>query len=55
MCYDYDGYLAKARIAEQLRAKKRAAGDQEKQRDAPTPAAPRESEKPGKKHEPVPV
>ena len=55
MCYDFDAYLAKARIAEQMRTKKRVAGDQEEQRGEPAPAAPREPEKPGTKHEPVPV
>ena len=55
MCYDFDGYLAKARIAEQMRTKKRVAGDQEKQRGEAQPAAPREPEKHGKDREPVPV
>lgn len=55
MCYDFDAYLAKARIAEQMRTQKRAAADQEKQRGATAPAAPREPEKPGKKYEPVSV
>jgi hypothetical protein len=55
MCYDYDAYLAKARIAEQMRMKKPVAGDPEKQRGATPPAAPREPEKPGKDHEPVPA
>ena len=55
MCYDFDAYLAKARIAEQMRTKKRAAGDQEKQRGDTSPAAPREPEKHGKDREPIPV
>ena len=53
MCYDFDAYLAKARIAEQMRTKKRV--DQEKQRGEAPAAAPREPEKHGKDREPVPV
>jgi hypothetical protein len=55
MCYDFDAYLAKARIAEQMRMKKPVADDSERQRGATAPAAPREPEKHGKDHEPVPV
>jgi hypothetical protein len=55
MCYDFDAYLAKARIAEQMRMKKRVAEDQEKQRGTTAPAAPGKPEKQGKDHEPVPA
>ncbi len=55
MCYDFDAYLAKARIAEQMRMKKRAADDPHKQRGPTAPAVPREPEKHGKDSEPVPV
>ncbi len=55
MCYDYDAYLAKARIAEEMRRKKPVADELEKQRGATTPAVPREPEKQGKDREPVPV
>ena len=54
MCYDFDAYLAKARIAEQLRAKK-PVGEPEKQSGLTEPAAPREPETHDKDHEPVPV
>ena len=55
MCYDYDAYLAKARIAEHLRKQKSAADDARKQHDTTAPEAPREPEKQGKDREPVPV
>ena len=55
MCYDFDAYLAKARIAEQLRAKKPVADEPKKQRGVTPPAAPREPETHDKDHEPVPV
>ena len=55
MCYDFDAYLAKARIAEQMRMKKRVAEDPEKQRGATAPAAPGKPEKQGKENEPVPA
>ena len=55
MCYDFDAYLAKARIAEQLRAKKPVAKEPEKQRGVDTPAAPLEPETRDKGREPVPA
>ena len=55
MCYDFDAYLAKARIAEQLRAKKPVADEPEKQRGVTPPVAPREPETHDKDHEPIPV
>jgi|KBSSwiStaDraftv2_1062776.scaffolds.fasta_scaffold114573_2 hypothetical protein len=55
MCYEYDAYLAKARIAEHLRKQKAAAEEAKKQRDATAPAAPREPQEHGKDREPVPV
>lgn len=55
MCYDYDAYLAKARIAEVMRRKKPVADELDKQRGATTPAVPREQEEQGKDREPVPV
>ena len=55
MCYDFDAFLAKARIAEQMRMKKRTVEDLEKQRGATAPAAPGKPEKHGKDHEPVPA
>ena len=55
MCYDFDAYLAKARIAEQMRKQKPVADDTEKQRGTPAPAVPREAETHGKDHEPVPA
>ena len=55
MCYDFDAYLAKARIAEQLRAKKPVADESEKQRGVTAPSAPREQETHDKNREAVPV
>ena len=55
MCYDFDAYLAKARIAEQMRTKKPVADEREKERGVIPPAAPRESETHDKDREPVPV
>ena len=55
MCHDFDAYLMKARIAEQMRTKKPVADHFKKQRGATPPAVPREPEKQGKDHEPVPV
>jgi len=55
MCYDYDAYLAKARIAEEIRRKKPVADEAQKQRGATTHTVPREPEKQGTDREPVPV
>ena len=55
MCYDFDAFLTKARIAEQMRMKKRAAENLEKQRGATDPLVPAEPEKHGKDQEPVPA
>lgn len=55
MCHDYEGYLLKARIAEQMRMRKRAGEDSRKQRDATPPSAPAEPEKRRKDKEPVPA
>ena len=55
MCYDYDAYLAKARIADEMRKKKHVADELAKPRGEPAPAAPREPETHGKDREPVPV
>ena len=55
MCYEYDSYLAKARIAEHLRRQKAAADEAENQRSATTPAAPSETPERDKNREPVPV
>lgn len=55
MCHDFDAYLLKARIAEQMRTKKPVVDDPEKRRGAPVPAVPREPETQGKDHDPVPA
>ena len=57
MCYDFDAYLAKARIAEQMRKRKPAAEQPEKQSGVNAPAAPREPEPEtrDKGREPVPA
>ena len=55
MCYDFDAYLDKARIAEQLRAKKPVADEPAKESGVTSPTAPRESETRDKDREPVPV
>ena len=55
MCYDFDAYLAKARIAEQMRKRKPAAEQPEKQSGVNAPAAPREPQTRDKDHEPVPA
>ena len=55
MCYDFDAYLAKARIAEEMRMRKRVAEDREKERSRPAPVAPSEPQRHGKDHEPVPA
>jgi hypothetical protein len=55
MCYDYDAYLAKARIAELMRAKKPVAGETDKERGATAPAAPREPEAQDRERKPVPA
>jgi hypothetical protein len=55
MCYEYDAYLAKARIAEHLRKQKAAADEAKKQHDATAPAVPREPAEQGKDRVPEPV
>ena len=55
MCYDFDAYLAKARIAEQMRAKKPVADERGKERGVTSPAAPREPETHDKDRESVPA
>jgi hypothetical protein len=55
MCYDFDEYVSKARIAEWMRSKKPVADDLEKQRGATVPAAPREAETHDKDRESVPA
>ena len=55
MCHDFDTYLAKARIAEQMRTKKPVAGEPDKERGETAPAAPRAPETQHKDRESVPV
>ena len=55
MCHDYDSYLAKARIAEQLRKEKAAAQDKTKPHDATPSQAPREPQEREKVREPAAV
>jgi hypothetical protein len=55
MCYDFDAYLAKARMAEWMRMKKPVAHEPETQRDASSPPAPSEPETRDKDREAVAV
>ena len=55
MCYDFDAYLAKARIAERMRTKKPVADEPVRESGVTSPAAPREPETHDKDREPVPV
>ena len=55
MCYEFDSYFSRARIAEKLRMKKPVADDLEKQGKTAAPAVPVEPEKKPDAQEPVPA
>ncbi|MBI2316743.1 MAG: hypothetical protein HYU75_06945 [Betaproteobacteria bacterium] len=55
MCYEYDEYFQQALIAEQMRAKKKAADEAKKQGVTGTPSKPAEPEKRTEEKEPVPA
>ena len=50
MCYEFDSFFSRARLAEQLRLDKERAAERAKQRKTATPAEP---EKPIEEQEPV--
>jgi hypothetical protein len=53
MCYEFDSFFSRARLAEQLRLDKERAAERAKQRKTATPATPAEPDKPIKEQEPV--
>jgi hypothetical protein len=53
MCYEFDSFFGRARLAEQLRLNKERAAERAKQRKTATPATPAEPERPIKEQEPV--
>jgi hypothetical protein len=55
MCYEYDEFFLRARIAKQLRRNKEAAVERQKQSSTAAPAKPAESERRVKDKEPDPV
>ena len=53
MCYEFDAYFSKARIAEQLR--KKAEVERGKRSENPVPARPEQTEEPAKTPDTVPA
>ena len=53
MCYEFDRYITKARIAEQMRMKKPVADELTRQRGTAVPTVPAELAKTTKEEQPV--
>ena len=55
MCYEFDAFFTRARIAEQMRMKSKIADELKKQSSTATPTVPAEPERHTKDQEPVPA
>ena len=55
MCYEFDDYIDRMRIAEQLRKEREKAAEVKKQGTTTAPVAPAQTEKPRQEEETVPA